>query len=1255
MRASHASAGSLVLLVCLASAGCNGLESQDAGRSAPKPSNTEATARTGAAARPNAISGSDAIPTDQRGPVLKAHFRGLGLMEREDYAGAAAAFQEAHERAPDWVPGMVNLAIATVHFSTIDEPEPKYDKALGLLTRAIARDPNNLTAHYCRGLILELQNQRADAHQEFLVVTRGDPGDGHAWLQVGQTLGNPLRSGQRTTPEQARELITIYSKALEANPYLLSALYKLAFAYGLAGDRDKQVETLERWRLLDPSSTPGGTGEISSPYYGEEGRYARLIDPFPPSTNAQVAGPPPKFDAPAAIKMTLRPSERWAKAADFTGPLAVIGRARSRFGAAIAIFDADGDGRLDLFLAAAVTGPHGVRDALLRNRGDGAFEDVTLSSGLANDRASLGVAAGDFDADGRVDLYLTGPGGNRLYRNRGPEGFGDVTAAARVGGPPAVSLTARWLDLDQDGDLDLYVVNHTRLENADRAFTDQPPPGIANVAYRNDGRPAPVDGLPLIDVAPVGVTSDRRREAHHISAGLSMAFTAWPDPGALGGGGVPHTGLAILDLDDDRDFDLVLSADGVVPSVVLNDRLGHFRAINLGGMDRFTIDSGLLTADLDQDGRTDLVRLDSSGRVVATRVRSAPANQSVRLELEPWPCDARGWRSAIACDLDLDSRPDLLGLSAAGSPGGTSWARNDGRGLAAAHLPIGPDRAPPRMASGMALADLIGDPLPDLLLVEDNDGPRLARNLGNGRHWLSLTLAGRWEVWGHLRSNPHGTGARVQLEGPGLHSLLDTVSSESGPAQSVVPKVVGLDTHGTAPLVRILWPDGVRQTEMNVPADKPLVLEERTHRVSTCPILFAWDGDRYRCVSDLLAGGGLGYLMAPGVYVDPDRDESVVIPDDLLRPVDGAYKISIAEPMDEVAYLDHLVLDVIDRPPGVRTTADERFATGVARPTGELIAWRTVIETQKATDMTGRDLTDVLRTWDRQTADGFGRLAGWNGYTEEHGIVLDFGDRLSRFGPGDRLVLCLAGWVEYPFSQTNYAAATAGVPLNFPVLERRKDDGSWEVIEAHPGCPAGLPRLTTLELTGRLNGPRCELRLRTNLECYWDQAFIALQEPKTVVRVNSLPVTRAVLGYRGYLREASPDGRLPKLYDHEAVVPVPLARVTGRLTRYGDVAGLLQGDDDRLCLVGPGDEVRVEFDARGIPALPVGWTRGYVLRATGYCKDADLFTATGDCVGPLPWRGMGSYPYGTSGRRPSDPDYDAYLAEYQIRPAAKSR
>jgi hypothetical protein len=557
-----------------------------------------------------------------------------------------------------------------------------------------------------------------------------------------------------------------------------------------------------------------------------------------------------------------------------------------------------------------------------------------------------------------------------------------------------------------------------------------------------------------------------------------------------------------------------------------------------------------------------------------------------------------------------------------GLTGEFRWAQNNGRGFSVVPLPIAAVGTSQRVISGFALADLVGDPLPDLFLIDDRDGPRLARNLGNGQHWLSLALAGRWQVWGYLRSNPHGTGARVRFEGPGLMSLVDTAARESGPAQSVAPFVVGLDGHDSSPLMRILWPDGVQQTEMNVPADKRLMVEEQTHRVSTCPILFAWDGERYRCVSDLLAGGGLGYLMAPGVYAQPDRDESVAIPGQALRTVDGSYKIVIAEPMDEVAYLDHLLLDVVDRPPGVDGVPDERFATGESRPTGDQIAWRSVVEPVRAHDMTGRELTDVLRFWDRRTADGLERLAGWNGYTVEHGIVLDFGDRLSQFGPKDPLVLCLAGWVEYPFSQTNYAAATAGVPLRFPVLERRNAEGRWEVIEAHPGCPAGLPRMTTLELTGRLTGPRCELRLRTNLECYWDQAFVAVREANTSLRVTSLTLTRAVLGYRGYMRESSPDGRMPMLYDYDAVIPMPLARMSGRLTRYGDVATLLHADDDRLCCVGPGDEVRIEFDTRRLPNLPNGWTRGFVLRAVGYCKDADLFTATGDTVAPLPWKSM---------------------------------
>jgi hypothetical protein len=421
--------------------------------------------------------------------------------------------------------------------------------------------------------------------------------------------------------------------------------------------------------------------------------------------------------------------------------------------------------------------------------------------------------------------------------------------------------------------------------------------------------------------------------------------------------------------------------------------------------------------------------------------------------------------------------------------------------------------------------------------------------------------------------------------------------------------------------------------------------------VSTCPILFAWDGRRFQCVSDLLDGGGLGYYLGPGAWCEPDRDEALAIDGELLKPREGAYRLVIAEPMDEVAYLDQLTLDVVDRPPGVSVAPDERFVVAGRRPTGELFAWKKTIEPVRSTDLEGHDLTDILQARDRRTADGFKRLEGWNGYAEEHGIVLDFGDRLSPFTPADPLILCLAGWVEFPFSQTNYAAATAGIPLRLPVLERQQEDGSWKLIEANPGCPSGLPKLTTLDLTGKLVGPRCVIRLRTNLECYWDQAFVAVREPGPDLRIVSLPVSRAVLGYRGYTMETSPDGRMPMLYDYETVVPMPLARMSGRLTRYGDVAPLLQHDDDQLCLVGPGDEVRVEFDAKAVPSLPSGWSRSYVLRAVGYCKDDDLFTATGDSVEPLPWKGMTAYPFGPEGRRPEDPAYRAYLEEYQTRKA----
>src|SRR5262249_26564288 len=139
----------------------------------------------------------------------------------------------------------------------------------------------------------------------------------------------------------------------------------------------------------------------------------------------------------------------------------------------------------------------------------------------------------------------------------------------------------------------------------------------------------------------------------------------------------------------------------------------------------------------------------------------------------------------------------------------------------------------------------------------------------------------------------------------------------------------------------------------------------------------------------------------------------------------------------------------------------------------------------------------------------------------------------------------------------------------------------------------------------------------------------------------------AVLGGR---QEYSPDGRLPTLFDYDRRDRVPVSRLSGQLTRLGDVTELLQDRDDRFVIFGPGDEVHVEFDAGGLPPLPVGWMRSYGLRTWGYCKDCSPFTTTGGTVEPLPFHAMSGFPYGPREHYPRTPLHTDYLRRFQTRP-----
>ena len=151
--------------------------------------------------------------------------------------------------------------------------------------------------------------------------------------------------------------------------------------------------------------------------YGSMGRFGEVISPAGNRPKARSASIPPRLDLIAPLGVSLPPGDRWVKEADFTGPLAVLGRARTRFGAPATVLDADGDGRLDLFLPAAIAGPEGVRDALLRNRADGTFEDVTRNYGLPGNPPAWELPPETSMPTGEWICYLTGVGGNRLYRN----------------------------------------------------------------------------------------------------------------------------------------------------------------------------------------------------------------------------------------------------------------------------------------------------------------------------------------------------------------------------------------------------------------------------------------------------------------------------------------------------------------------------------------------------------------------------------------------------------------------------------------------------------------------------------------------------------------------------------------------------------------------------------------------------------------------------------------------------------------------
>jgi tetratricopeptide (TPR) repeat protein len=811
------------------------------------------------------------------------------------------------------------------------------------------------------------------------------------------------------------------------------------------------------------------------------------------------------------------------------------------------------------------------------------------------------AVAGDLDGDGRLDLLIARaivePGATDLsalfLRGRADGGFDaapDHPLASLAGGSTWSMLLG---DVDNDGRTDVYACrsggNRLLLAEGDGGFRDATAEWEAagTTTSCGDGVLADLDHDGDLDVlllardGPIELLANVGGKFRNIApeAGFQQEERA-------------SISAFVGDFDYDRDADIFILHELPPHTLMLNERLWRWGPGTAPG---FT------EAQLDEAGRAAAV-IDIADLPLRRLAIATGSYLRLPTRVEKYPLDPR--LEMAACDATGDGHTDLLlfrskAMQLLDEGGRLVEEISFGEEVVRAHaLNLDAARGPSVVALRAGKAPLI-----------------LAPGPGRGNS-IAMRFSGRDDPSQSMRSNTSGIGtsyaARVGDEWFGGEAF----RSHTGRGQSLTPVSVGVGPFEAADMVELEWSDGVFQSEVVVPAGVVTPVVETQRQISSCPVLFAWNGERMEFVTDMLGVGGLGYLLEPDVYSEPRPRETFVFPEGALVPrADGSLRIALAEPMEESCMLDLVALRAIDLPAGWDIAPDERLAIGGAAPTGDIVAWRQSWPASSSSSATTEALAKVdLAAPDVGTHDPrfLGRLAG------EQVLELEFATEIGAIADP---WLVIDGWVEYPYCQTMFAAWQAGAKYRAPSLEARGADGAWTTLVEEWGYPAGMPRRMALPIPReKLPAGATALRMRTNMEVYFDSVRLVAREPLTVATVE-LSLARAELASVGFARRTTGPQKQSH-YDDADRLPLWDCRFQhGMYTEFGDVSGLVGAGDDALAVFGPGEQVTVEFSANstGNTASPLpGTTRRYVLEVRGWCKDMDLFTRDGETIEPLP-------------------------------------
>jgi len=852
--------------------------------------------------------------------------------------------------------------------------------------------------------------------------------------------------------------------------------------------------------------------------------------------------------------------------------------------------DYDSDGDIDLYVGSYDQASSIYKHYLFNNE-MGRFKDVSQEAGLKHSGKEASATFADYDNDGFLDLYIVKEGGDILYRNAGKGVFEDVTDKAQIGSKTGGNK-ALFFDMDHDGDLDLY---ETRSNS--------------NLMFRNN--------------------SDGTFQEQSEKMGLSCKNANSRD-------------AAFGDFDDDGDIDLFIANENSGNNLFSNQRQGFFKDITEeSGLKSTGGSSAVAVGDYNNDGFLDLfVTSVNAGQHELNRNKGNGSFELVKNSKEMFSelqhvkaYDAKFF------DFDNDGFQDLIIAGESEEKGGRGifLYHNDGKGNFENVSRLLPEE--PKSGRQIALFDYNDDGDLDIVIAGLNGGITLLRNDGgNQNHYVTMKLVGLRA--GSAKNNHFGIGAKVEVRSGDLYQSMIVTD----------PTVhFGLGNRSKADNIRITWTNGVPQNILSPATDQALI-EAQTLKGS-CPFLFTWNGNEFVFVKDVMwrsaLGMPLGIMGGNTAYAFPDAsDDYIKIPGDILKPDKGLYSIQLTSELWETMFFDKVQLVAVDHPDSVDVFVPEQFSPPPF-PGNKQFQVKEKHTPVSATDSQGNNILPTITAKDDNYLSDF-KPDKYQGVTEMHDLILDPGD----VGKNKNLFMFLNGWIFPTDASINVALSqSANLKVIRPFVQVINSKGEWVTVIENLGFPMGKDKTVIADLTGKFLSGDHRIRIRTNMEIYWDYIFFSDNVSNAPVISTVLNPVSADLHYRGFSRTYRKGCRYgPHWFDYSDVDKNKKWRdLSGNYTRYGNVLALLTESDNKYVISNAGDETSIQFDSKVLPELKTGWKRDFLIHSVGWVKDGDINTALGSTVLPLPFHGMKSYPPSENDIYPQDADHQKYLKEYNTR------